>query len=448
MYAREPSVSPPKNARKQSQAPKKRLNYYKCKQCRQDRQRCDEVPESRVWPGQKCHRCKKYGYACSENVDSEGNPIPLGRSQVSPSSSPGPYSRSSASHHAISQSMHHESISGYADPSSSYDVYTSHPGSYPAYITSHDMSSIPDMRSGSIHSLPTSESALAQSSADIPSIHFTWLHNCNFQGYVSGQITEEGTHSVRRLYGMISSRRRAIQAYADRLMIDNSVYSMSAHGDYDQYHQQHQQRLMAQQATGHYNSSYDLGNNQVDIYTVTPLDRSYQSHSSYNPSSSRTSLSIANNQQSMTITTNLTEVERIGLRWKELITELRSEDVLLIDPFYSASFEHLIKHGSDEEFYNTRLHLSAPSSYARELCLRLSGIVNMIEELKATRATMSPETRGYIAYNIDTRIEKVIPLSLASLDIKDSPHSSLGQYDESEYGALEPGANVNVAFYN
>jgi len=327
-----------------------------------------------------------------------------------------------------------------AYPDSEYNYLMNYPGPQDSFsVAPYTASDMYIIHPEPIYPLPAPEIIPSRSNTDIPSIHFTWLHNCNFRGYVTGQLSDEGKDAIRRVYGMISSRRRSIVAYETKLALESSsVYPMP--NDYDLFQQQ---TLMAPKFSGQYNNAYEPRSNHGDLYTPSALDRTFPSHSSYNESSSRTSLSIANNQHPMTLKTNLTETERTGLRWKELIEELRSEDILLIDPFYSASFEELIKHGSDDEFYNAKLHLSAASSYARELCLRLSGIVNMIEELKATRRTMSVETRGYIAYNIDSRVEKVIPLSLSSLNIKDSPHSSLGQYEGSDYEA-----SLNPKYYN
>ncbi|KAI9859584.1 MAG: hypothetical protein M1824_003750 [Vezdaea acicularis] len=62
------------------------LNFLKCSKCRYDRQKC--VPTERIWPD-RCDRCKKFNYACSENLSKKAeekkylqdndNPSPIER---------------------------------------------------------------------------------------------------------------------------------------------------------------------------------------------------------------------------------------------------------------------------------------------------------------------------------------------------------------------------------
>ncbi|KAL3457420.1 hypothetical protein BJX64DRAFT_269012 [Aspergillus heterothallicus] len=49
--------------------PRRLANILKCRFCRRDKRRC--VPEKRVWPGQKCDACKRYGYDCSTGLSAE-----------------------------------------------------------------------------------------------------------------------------------------------------------------------------------------------------------------------------------------------------------------------------------------------------------------------------------------------------------------------------------------
>ncbi|CEN61133.1 hypothetical protein ASPCAL07797 [Aspergillus calidoustus] len=49
--------------------PRRLANILKCRFCRRDKRRC--LPENRVWPGQKCEACERYGYDCSIGLSAE-----------------------------------------------------------------------------------------------------------------------------------------------------------------------------------------------------------------------------------------------------------------------------------------------------------------------------------------------------------------------------------------
>ncbi|KAH8814827.1 hypothetical protein F5884DRAFT_151985 [Xylogone sp. PMI_703] len=44
----------------------RKLNFMKCARCRQDKQKC--TPINRSQPGQRCDRCIKFDYYCSQNM--------------------------------------------------------------------------------------------------------------------------------------------------------------------------------------------------------------------------------------------------------------------------------------------------------------------------------------------------------------------------------------------
>ncbi|KAH7312668.1 hypothetical protein B0I35DRAFT_437503 [Stachybotrys elegans] len=81
-----------------SEPPRKkrgRYAYYKCEQCRKDKQKC--LPAERQ-PGERCTRCQSKGFDCSENTTASASAsTPVARNRTSTSSTAPPLSPSRAS---------------------------------------------------------------------------------------------------------------------------------------------------------------------------------------------------------------------------------------------------------------------------------------------------------------------------------------------------------------
>ncbi|KAH8697998.1 hypothetical protein BGW36DRAFT_379836 [Talaromyces proteolyticus] len=62
--------------------PPRRLSQVrKCRFCRRDKRKC--IPADRVWPGQKCDACVRYGYDCSDGLSAVDEDILNRQSRIS-----------------------------------------------------------------------------------------------------------------------------------------------------------------------------------------------------------------------------------------------------------------------------------------------------------------------------------------------------------------------------
>lgn len=130
----------------------------------------------------------------------------------------------------------------------------------------------------------------------------------------------------------------------------------------------------------------------------------------------------------------LQDAERIikeSLRWKALVDAIGVPEVFLIDYENEGESQFQddlpvpeIASASDEEWPHLLAKLLSPELGLKETCLKLSGIIDMIERLKELEES---ELRKYLVSSIEKRVESVLgsPKDLPGYESDDSDDDSM-----------------------
>ncbi|KAF3289244.1 hypothetical protein TWF970_003025 [Orbilia oligospora] len=350
-----------------------KLEYFKCTQCRKDRQKC--VPRERPWPGVKCDRCIKYGYACSANVSKSGEEPPVYRTRGMPHSQ-----STSVSRTMVPPEMYSTGTMVPTLPSTTLGDYLADPALYAATLS---------MSTSHITSTHRSPPALSRSHSSYdfvqpnmlqaPIVAFDWLLTLNFTNYVYGYnyLAVEDNNAIRRLYRSLEKRKNS--------MARHSMYEMT--GQVDNFYQE-----------------------------VAGSGRRSSSHWEYQQS-----------PPGAMPTNPIAHEDKRGARWQSLVDTL-SPEILLIDPYASNTFLSTLEHGTDDDFELAKASVCSAGSRTWEICLKLTGVHKMIEDLEEGKTNLAPEVRKWIAGEIQRRVHDAIPSVYAgsSRGSVHSLHSEIG----------------------
>ncbi|KAF3910393.1 hypothetical protein ABW20_dc0102868 [Dactylellina cionopaga] len=100
--------------------------------------------------------------------------------------------------------------------------------------------------------------------------------------------------------------------------------------------------------------------------------------------------------------------DKRGARWQSLVDTL-SPEILLIDPYASNAFLSTLEHATDDDFELAKATVCSPGSRTWEMCLKLTGVHKMIEDLEEGKSNLAPEVRKWIAGEIQRRVHDAIP---------------------------------------
>ncbi|KAF3937925.1 hypothetical protein ABW19_dt0210153 [Dactylella cylindrospora] len=335
-----------------------KLEYFKCTQCRKDRQKC--VPRERPWPGVKCDRCIKYGYACSANVSKSGEEPPVYRTRgVSH-----PHSSASSSRAMMPTAMYTTGSMVPTLPSTTIGDYLSDPTLYAATISMSASHITPTRGPTALSRSHSAYEYVQPELLQVPIIAFDWLLSFNFTNYVYGYnylAVEEDRTAIRRLYRALEKRKNS--------MARHSMYEM----------------------TGQVDNFYD------EVTGSQRRGSAMSSHWEYQPGTS-----------GAMPTNPIAHEDKRGARWQSLVDTLTPE-ILLIDPYASNAFLSTLEHGTDDDFELVKAQVCSPGSRTWEICLKLTGVHKMIEDLEEGKANLAPEVRKWIAGEIQRRVQDAIP---------------------------------------
>ncbi|KAF3927583.1 hypothetical protein AA313_de0206426 [Arthrobotrys entomopaga] len=210
-----------------------------------------------------------------------------------------------------------------------------------------------------------------------PAVAFDWLLNLNFTNYVYGYnyLGVEDSNDIRRLYRALEKRRNSLERH----------------------------RMC--EMTG-----------QVDNF--------YQEVGGPNRRSSSLSSQWEYQQQNsgaMPTNNPIAHEERRGSRWQCLVDTL-SPEILLIDPYISKPFLNTLEYGTDDDFEIAKATICSPGSRTWEVCLKLTGVHKMIEDLEEGKSNLAPEVRKWIAAEIQRRVQDAVPTLYAG-SARGSVHS-------------------------
>ncbi|KAJ6262945.1 hypothetical protein Dda_1503 [Drechslerella dactyloides] len=355
-----------------------KLEYFKCTQCRKDRQKC--VPRERPWPGVKCDRCIKYGYACSANVSKSGEEPPVYRTRAM-SQAHAHHASAAVSRALLPAEIYTTGPMVPGLPSTTLGDYLADPALYAAtlsmstsHITPTHTSPPPLSRSHSTYDF------VQPSLLQAPTVAFDWLLSINFPNYVYeyNYLTVEDNNAIRRLYRALEKRKNSINKH--------NMFQMT--GQVDSFYQE-----VAGTSQRRSSSHWDYQQTAPGAMPTNP---------------------IANQ-------------DRRGARWQSLVDTL-SPEILLIDPYASNVFLSTLEHSSDDDFELAKASVCSPGSRTWEICLKLTGVHKMIVDLEEGKSNLSLEVRKWIANEIQRRVHEAIPTVYAgsSRGSAQSLHSEMG----------------------
>ena len=100
------------------------------------------------------------------------------------------------------------------------------------------------------------------------------------------------------------------------------------------------------------------------------------------------------------------KILRTASRWAALVNACESLEIILLDQkchFHDKTIGEIIEQGTNEEFENWRNSILSPEVHLKEDCMRLSGVVRMIQKL--SDSTQSSEVRQILAEEVQERFQ-------------------------------------------